>query len=326
MVKYNPAGYRNLLRFSSKTHLLVEGKDDKQLFKLLLDEFFDQMSQEGNIKIVIDSAEDLIDFQEVIGNREKVERICENISGTSAASKLVGFVDREFREFEFDYTLRDGLIEHKVIDRLVWSRGHSVENYFFDFSILRNPLRDLSATEWFDRALILFENFLEPTIRLACAASLVGKELERINLMKDSIHWSIIEFDSLDSPNILIRFDILEDNLINQKKISSDEASRIVEYYKRWLQKIGKADFRVVRWLCHGHIGLSFIWAVYSRCVYEVCRSNSMQKPEVEVGFLYGVKERNRFQSIASWWARKAFGNQCDYPIELLKLLEFPIP
>ncbi|NES00601.1 MAG: hypothetical protein F6J86_43640, partial [Symploca sp. SIO1B1] len=54
-LSYDPSGYRNLLRMSDEKRLLVEGKQDKQFFKLLLDELCNQ-------DINIDNADILIGF------------------------------------------------------------------------------------------------------------------------------------------------------------------------------------------------------------------------------------------------------------------------
>lgn len=76
--------------------------------------------------------------------RERVEYVCAKALNTPEARKLVGFVDREFREFEQGDTLRDLLDGHQTVGRVVWSRGHSIENYNLDGYILRQSLRNHS--------------------------------------------------------------------------------------------------------------------------------------------------------------------------------------
>lgn len=320
--QYTPSGYRNLLRMSHHQRLLVEGKDDKQLFKLLLDEFYN-CNQDIENKVSIDSAETLIGFEQAIGNREKVETICKSVKNTSYSSKLVGFVDREFREFEVGINIQDNLTTHKVEDRLVWSRGHSVENYFFDFSILRDPLRDLSATECFDEALTLLARVIESAIRLACAASLTGKEFGKLKLIKNSVSWKLLE---VTQAGITLLLDSWEQYLVEDQHLPLKDAQKLIHRYQYWSKKIETVDFRLIRWMCHGHIGIAFIWAAYSRCVYNVCPRGGQRKPEAEVASVQGIREGNRFHACASWWARKAMRNQCDYPIEVLKLLGFTLP
>ncbi|MUH00031.1 DUF4435 domain-containing protein [Scytonema sp. UIC 10036] len=316
---YKPSDYRNLIRMSNKKRLLVEGKEDKILFKLLLDELYSQKN-----KIDIDSAEDLINFDNAIGNRQKVEAICQSLTNEPYNHKLVGFVDREFRDFDISDTIQDNLNLHKVQGQLVWSRGHSMENYFFDFSILRDPLRDLSAAEWFDDALYLFKQLIDSTIRLACSVSLVGHELGILKRIKCSVSWQMLNI-LVASNNVQILFNSWEENFITDQNFCQEEAKKIITRYQYWHQIIEQADFKVVRWLCHGHIGIAVIWAVYSRCVYDICCRNKRGNPESEVAVVQRIKEENRTHTCASWWARKAVVNQCDYPIEVLKLLDITL-
>ena len=315
-LSYNPSGYRNLLRMSHKKRLLLEGKEDKQFFKLLLDEFCHSENKKIFQEISIDIAE-IIDFEEPVGNRKKVERICRSVKGASYSERLVGFVDREFREFALGDIIQDNLSIHKIQDRLVWSRGHSIENYLFDFSILRNPLRDLSATDCFDEALELFEKIIESAIRTACAASLAGKELEKLKLLQTSFNWKLLE---VRNSQIILSLELWEQEL-KKRNLPLEETHKIIDRYQYWSQKIETVDFHLAKWICHGHIGIAFIWATYSRCVYEVCVRNEVEKPETEVAGIQGIKESNRVRACASWWARQARKNQCDYPLEVIQLL-----
>src|SRR5579859_5532046 len=99
-IQYEPEDYTALLEMSSKKVLLVEGRTDKRLFQILLDEIFIKVRQTIPLdSIIIDSAEDLIKVDNAPSNRQKVELVCRSIQKTPLANKLIGFVDREFREF-----------------------------------------------------------------------------------------------------------------------------------------------------------------------------------------------------------------------------------
>lgn len=325
MLKYDPQGYTNLIRMSNTKHLLVEGPDDKRLFKLLLDELYQLKIQDlskSTIKLVIDSAEELINFGNILGNCQKVEEICQIINNKPYCNKLVGFTDREFREFGISNTIQDNLNLHKVQGRLVWSRGHSIENYFFDFSILREPLRDLSATEYFDDVLDIFQNFIESALRLACTASLTGKEIGNLDLIKSSINWRVIKVEINHSKEVVLLLNDWAQSLVRIQKLSVEKAEKIIERYKYWYQIVEKADFQVIRWMCHGHIGIAVIWAVYSRCIHDMCSQNGLGNPEAEVAKVEGIKRQIRTHTCASWWARKALANHCDYPTDVFQLLE----
>lgn len=328
-LSFTPADYRGYIRYSHQRHILVEGADDKRVFELLLDESaeknFLQIHRE-NIKI--DTAEYLIDFQEngkKIGNREKVELICQSIFGKTYEKKFVGFVDREFREFEQIPILRDNVLGHRVLDRLVWSRGHSIENYFFDFDTLRKPLRSFSVTDNFHAALELFEQVFEQTIRIACAVSLAGNELEKIRVVQSSASREILEVVRNSKNSIKINQVTWISRFTNRLKLKPDDAGKIIERYLYWKNIVNSSEFSVVRWMCHGHIGLAFIWAAYSCCVFEVCRhveNLSEKDANKEAQRVLMAEESVRFNMCADLWVQRALGNHCEFPSAVFELLD----
>ena len=98
---YDVASYRAKIRMTSLKHLLVEGKSDQRLFKLLLSELLGKSHS-----VVVECAE-LIRNAEPMGNRAKVEAVCEGLNGSVHAEKITGFVDREFRGFELGDPVND---------------------------------------------------------------------------------------------------------------------------------------------------------------------------------------------------------------------------
>ncbi|AVH61967.1 DUF4435 domain-containing protein [Nostoc sp. 'Peltigera membranacea cyanobiont' N6] len=338
--------YKLKLEFSHTIHLLVEGKTDKILFQRLLEEIFDKTNQRlSRDDIFIDSAELLTGFTKVntrLGNGEKVELFYQQLENESCISKFVGFADREFKDFDISEIIQDKLPEHKVQGRLVWSRGHSIENYFFDVSILRYTLRILSITEWLDDALKTFENLISSTVRLACAVSLASKDLKYIKAVQNSINWQIVEIDDF---NVNLRIDDWKQCLIKSQKLNNERVEEIVERYIYWYSIIKTTDFSVIRWVCHGHIGINTIWAVYIRCVYEVCRKKfqvdlanaSLDSADIEeIRKEAARKEANKLHEkiqeeiithiCGCHWASKIIGNQFDYPLKVLTLLGIHLP
>jgi len=325
-LSYDLPSYRNYVRFSHTRHLLVEGRSDKRLFQAL----FDQLSTRVNLPnhggcVEIDTAESLINFPnaaEGIGNREKVERVCQSVEGQPFAEKLVGFVDREFREFDFAPDLRDRISGHKVSGRLVWSRGHSIENYLFDFDILRRPLRSLSTTDRFREALDLFETVFQTTIRLACAASIAGYRLGKLNLVSKSVNWEVLTIDPAQG-QLALDYDAWKQKLVKRHSLPAEQTSALVEQVRSWSSVVGSSDWHIARWMCHGHIGLAFVWAAYGRCVHEVCHraSSDHKKAAAEARKVLKADSSVRFNVCAEWWVQRALGNHCDWPVEVLQLL-----
>lgn len=127
----------------------------------------------GSHKILVDSAEHLIkgnQSSDFSNNRQKVEAIAHSICQKNYASGFVGFVDRELYKFQWDcesnLELQDVLNSHEVVQRLVFSRGHSIENYVFDLSILCEALEYLSTTVYANSAIQLFKTVFSANLRI----------------------------------------------------------------------------------------------------------------------------------------------------------------
>lgn len=313
MLKYTIAGFRNVLKMSTKKRLLVEGTMDKIAFLLLLEELH------GKHSISVHSAESI---QAALANREKVEQTCLSVSGLSYADRLVGFADREFREFEWLCDFIDHLGKHKVLNRLVWSRGHSIENYCFDFTLFHEAFR--GYTEYFLEALERFETHFEQTLRLACAASLAGKDFgNRLVLVKNSVNWEIIE----TTPSTLtLDCDKWEERLHKIQKLPTLQAKQLVDSFKSWQKKVERADFEIIRWLCHGHIGLAFILEVYYRCVFDVCAGLTEKERKTQIKRVRSAGYDSKLSDTLKYWSRQAKEELCEYPKEVLDLLGLSVP
>lgn len=308
-LQYNLQGYLNLVQMSERKHLLVEGKYDKQFFLLFLYESI------PHIKVDIDTAESLISSERVLGNRQKVENVTETISSKDYASKFVGFIDREYDEFDRE-EIADKLGCHNQISRLVWSRGHSIENYFFDPQIVYESLLGLSSVECFDRAIKTFTNCFETTIRIACALGLTGYEMGKFEIIRSSIHSDLFD---IQSSEIVLQVEKWQ-NSLKTKRCTEEEALMAVNSFQSWLEKLKNVSFDTVRWLCDGHSGIEIIWAVYHCCVF----TNTFANSKNEADKIYKVPKDTRFQSLASCLFRKSKTKDEKFvcPYEVLNLFE----
>ncbi len=248
-----------------------------------------------------------------------METISESVNGKKYARRFVGFVDREFRGFHIDDVIKDDIDKHNTIDRLIWSRGHSIENYYFDLSTLRRPLRNFSTTPFFDDALDLFEQCLEQTIEIACAVGLAASECGMLQSVKSSIDWKVLEFNNSE---LIVNTGIWLSVLVSKKKVRTEDAHLLVETFQSWFTKVSVTDFKIVRWLCHGHIGVTVIWAAYARCVFEVCRRLGSEDPQGEARNVLRANETVRCNGCASEWAQQALNRSCEYPEEIFALLD----
>ena len=306
-LQYNLDEYANtVIRMSGRRHLLVEGKYDKQFFRLFLNTFI------PNIRVDIDTAEYISSPETIVGNRQKVEKVTNIVNSKEYASKFVGFVDREYDEFDLE-EIADKIKCHNQISRLVWSRGHSIENYFFDYQIIHESLLGLSSVECFDRAIRNFATCFEKTIQIACAFGLTGREMRKTKIIRSSIHSDLF---NIQNSEIVLEVEKWE-NSLKERNFTEEEVLETLNSFNYWLRKLADVNFETVRWLCDGHSGIDIIWAVYHRCVFNCTSENSKN----EADKIYKVPEDTRFQTLTSWVVRKAKIRESVYPYEVLNLL-----
>jgi hypothetical protein len=317
---------------SDKKHILVEGKTDKEAFEKLLKALFKRVPQNVSPDDVrIEMAENLIrgDTDMKPSNRERIEYICTKILNTPDAKKLIGFVDRELDGFELGDTPCDLLNGHRILGRVVWSRGHSIENYCFDAYILCQALRQQSryydeVTEYYSRALTLFGGLLEPTIRLACAYSLVAVEDREIDALKKMIDWKLLDISSSD---ITFNLALLRQYLAVRPAFAA-KAENLVERFLFWYERVNRADFSCAKWLCHGHIGIRFIRSVFERCVVEACKQENLQEEKIGIVLrktILHAREDDLFPTCSSFWIYEALLNHYDCPREVFTLLDLSV-
>ncbi len=312
--RYSPSGYRIRLRTTQNRVLLVEGSSDKRAFQQLFHEARDQGFAEPATGLTIDTAEFLDSPGGVaLGNREKVEAVCQGMQPPDAFPHFVGFSDREFRRFD-DVALVDQIAGHEIQGRLVWSRGHSTENYFFDAGTLVLAFRAIAATESFAEAVVLFEEVFADLVRLSSAMSLAARDTQRLGLVSGTIDRTII---SITDRSVSIDTTAWHRNLMRQTANNGSVSRAVISSYASWEQRLRGADADFLRWTCHGHVGFASLWAGYSRCVLEVSAN------EVEANRVFRAPADARQDVTADAWARRVITGHADYPREVLAMLQF---
>ncbi|HEY9296055.1 MAG TPA: DUF4435 domain-containing protein [Phormidium sp.] len=327
MSNLDPPSYRLYLKNSiisgKNKHILVEGRDDKYLIEKLWDDFSSQSSFNNLNKILVDSAENLIKGEQTnqfLNNRQKVEFIASSVIGQSYAESFVGFVDRELYKFEWDYDtsaeLQDSLNTHEVIQRLVLSRGHSIENYVFDFSILCEVLEVFSNTVYARQAIELFKETFQSSLREACSIGLAATKAQVLSKSNSTIDWKILEIAS--PVEVSFKFDEWIQRLIG-RGISSTQERNLRLYYPMYKEQVSKASISLIRWICHGHTGYDFLRAIYERCIFDVC-PNTQDKAKELSGISWVAKDKLLYSFINSW-IKKRLQEQFEYPVAIFELL-----
>ena len=341
--KYNIAQYQAVLRMQSpeKIRLLVEGEDDRQVFLRLVSEAAERKRNKREFidSIIIDISDHLLKIErseqsqsyENIGAREKVEIVCRSVEKKKYASKLIGFVDREFRGFQLDEVLVDDIASHRVKNRLIWSRGHSIENYFFDKVAMRVWILGLLGSEWFQDVVDSIDIFFERALLYACAISLAVREtsqIERTEKLTEKVDRSIdYKLFFIDSSSLTFDYEEWKKRLQVWQNISSDVSEVLTSQTRNWVNRLENVDSEIHRWLCRGHTGMKVLGAWLESCTLHASPSyqrHSNETPKAHLG-QSNVSESKRLVAFAGIWIQHALRNECVHPIIELRALGLKI-
>ena len=205
---------------------------------------------------------------------------------------------------------------HEVVKRLVLSRGHSIENYIFDFSILYEVLEYLSTTAYANQAIALFKEYFQYTLRVACSIGLAATKVQVLSKTNSTIDYNLLEITS--TGELIFRLDDWIEKLIG-RGISAAQAQDIKFHYTTYSDQVSRSSISLIRWICHGHIGYDFLRALYERCVLDSCPSTQDKTKELS-GISWVAKEKLLYSFVNSW-IKKSLQNQYEYPMAIFELL-----
>jgi Protein of unknown function (DUF4435) len=313
-LKENLDDYLASIELGGNKHLLVEGPSDVEVFRKLLDRLvFDG----GNHGVAIQMADNL-DISGQSGNRSKVEYVCKVVSQDQRFNSqrviFAGFVDREFNKFDYEGKICDLLERHYSEECLFWSRGHSIENYFFEESIFIELFLDLVNVSWINQVTARFKNIFDEVVRLACAVGLAAHKLKSSDSVRRHTNFNHLK---INGKKVSIDLQNWKEDLIN--KGESITTMEELAKYTLYSGKLTNVDIKVVKWLCDGHLGLAFILFAFCCCLEEVYPNIiDSEKPILKnlIDNTLGVKKK-KFYLCANWWARRVQEQKCEYPKEL---------
>ena len=311
------------VRMSRKPHILLEGSQDLRFFQALYQNLFENQPNVVASEIAIVTAETISSGNLVLGNRGKVELVFQLMSNTTFKNRFVGFVDREFREFSFSGVIIDNLSNQKVIDRLIWSRGHSIENYMFDFDVVKEPLYDFSLSgETAQKALSQLHDNFKSILTTACAMGLAAAKLNYLDAARGTIHWNILRMNGS-----LLELDTekWKDALSNHSNLDAQQSLALVSEFEHWFNISKSSGIDEVRWACDGHTGIRLIWAAYAKLIAETRNSEGYGGAVArnQRDTVFGIPETVGFNHFARNWARITRPNAADTPKTCFAMLGF---
>ena len=325
-LQLTPEEYIIEITMSEYKFLLLEGSDDENFFILIRNHLTKNAATISAEKldvlknIIIDTAERI---RGKLGNRAKIEKICDLVAkeAPNIKNRVLGFVDREFREFEYSNYLKDNIGTHRMNDRLIWSRGHSIENYFFEIETWKEAFNDYLVSSLYQEAFEIFESKFDHTLRIACALSLAGLSENLLQPVSNSLDWQCIDINSTS-----IQINLEEWQKILDKKFKLDQVriNNLIDKFKTYLGMTYQYNIEISRWLSHGHIGFNFMFVVYGKCLY-ITASSDQRKNNREEAYKVKKNKDMRFSTAARAWIRnqsfKIHNNNHDFPINCFLML-----
>lgn len=321
-LQLTPEEYVTEIIMSKDLFLLVEGSDDEVFFTViynhLKDMYLDTSSTKLNKlkKLRIETAEQI---KGALGNRDKVETVCNLIAQESEniQERILGFVDREFREFEYSNHLKDKLNNHKINDRLIWSRGHSIENYIFEISTLRETFNGYVISSFYQEAFEIFESKFTDILRISCALSLAAKSQDLLSVIDKSLDWQCID---ITSQSISINIEKWKNILKKRMKLDQLRIDNIQNDFQQYLTLMNTNTSEILRWLSHGHIGFSLMFTIYGKCLYIIALDDGKKNADKEAEKINKNKDMRFFISSKAW-IKCNYNNNFDFPIKCFEIL-----
>lgn len=257
MPKFDKESYLSYVEMSSKSRLLVEGYGDKTALSFAINHLnYDDID--------IDTAEELISFNSTLGNRQKVEVICQEINDKTSINNFVGFVDREFRRFDVKDKITSEIITHYKSDNLFWSFGHSIENYTFSAKIIAKSLKYLANSPNAPKAIESYTNIFHSVLILSTALTLTLYEKDfELSRVISLLKWNIFEISGNEINIDLKKFD----SGLKKRGFSEEERKNIIDEYLTSLNIVKSSDQNSIKCFCHGHTGIRIIKLTFARCL-----------------------------------------------------------
>lgn len=302
-------GYRNKIRTTEHPTLLVEGRTDKRAFEhLKLQGMIDGMKFLSNLRI--DTAEYSISSDGAFpSNRQRIEQTCKGLNPNELKAPFVAFADREFDGFTDK--LEDSIKAHRVFGSLVYSRGHSIENYLFDCVTMTESFCTLIGVSNMFEIVQEFKAAFRGALNIACAIGLAGRDCGCLAVVRESLQREMIQCLSGT-----IKLDFARWSAVLVARLGEPKAEAVLESFLSWYERTTSVEQSIVRWMCDGHIGYSVLWFTFLSCVQMYCARESN-----EIAQAQGCSKDARFNACVRQWAKGLSDAHLEYPREVLDML-----
>jgi hypothetical protein len=109
--------------------------------------------------------------------------------------------------------------------------------------------------------------------------------------------------------------------LVKQNKNRLDAATRLINLFEKWYERVREADIEDIRWLCHGHIGFTLLWAAYARCIVTVLERHGEVNAPNKVKHPHANSDEIQFNFCTAALCTQIQQNKSVYPAEVFQML-----
>ncbi|MFQ2243576.1 hypothetical protein [Aeromonas enteropelogenes] len=313
-LRYDIKKYITKIKMSTRTVLLVEGKDDRAHIKNLLNITL------GTNKIKIDTAENIKgDCSETSkNNRAKIDKIFSIVKDKNDCRNLFLLCDREYRKFRIEQNIIDDMIEHESDGNLSWTIGHSIENYFITKEIVMSAYRFLCGSYYKNEALEIFSQIYDDAIKIVVALSLASKEINSCSFPIGKVNWKLFHIEK-NAKNFTVSFD--EDAW---KKQNTDDISiRFLACFTDLLEIAELSDMTACERVARGHTSIIMLQRLFSFCLFYAATEDNALSPEKDANEFSNIKESNISSALCESWLSSVKSKNASYPKPLIECLAY---
>lgn len=263
MSKYKDiSSYRLAIKIRSHKTILVEGISDKSVISHFLLSRNYRDSHQSDYFVDDASIVKQDDALYGLGNKSKALAIIGAINNP----KLIGIIDREWDNVDLNDLDESHFIQN--INNVYLTKGHSIENYWFDVDASISFLIKAFPTTIDQDYLQAISSSFPSILRFAAAYSLTAKDASIITRSSELISHSDILWNNGD--------------FLLQEDFNNKLAERGVNYpfstdcNNRYLQLIA-SNQPLLKWICHGHLGEEAIRS----CLAAVALANGIDQTTV---------------------------------------------
>ena len=299
---------------------MVEGGEDKRFWQIALDRLKQNAEQLpehlqtllGQIEIDT-AATSFVHIPGFAGNRAQVEEICRMADADHRKPVVVGFSDREFRDFVDNGTsIADPIAGQKEQPFLLWSRGHSVQNYFFAEESLRPKLLEAATlmnspnpNESLNRFIAGLDELMIVSASLSRFGMSYSLDMVKGKLRSDFFDWS--------GGGIVFDVTAWAADIAGQGTFAGKSSVDCENELNACFNVVRASNADVSRWYAHGHMTDRVLWEAFKPC----CSTDPADHAQAQT-----FKEKIRLLGYATAWVGAlVIADYQDTPLKCLDLL-----